>query len=59
MSLRCTAPSEVMDDEENHRKDKKQVNERGGNMEDDERPNPREKQNKRNCKKYKSHEGPF
>jgi hypothetical protein len=35
------------------------VNERGSNMEDNERPNPREEQNKRNRKKYKSHEGPF
>jgi hypothetical protein len=31
-----------VDDEENHRKDEKQVNERAGNMENDEGPNPRE-----------------
>jgi hypothetical protein len=49
-----------MDKKENDRKDKEKVNERGCHMEDDECPNPREEQNKREGKKYKSHlQSPF
>ena len=48
-----------MDEEEKDRNDEKQVNERGGHMEDDECPNPHEEQNKRDGKKYKSHQNPF
>ena len=35
------------------------MNERGSNMEDDERANPSEKQNDRRRKKYKSHKDLF
>jgi hypothetical protein len=45
-----------MDKEENDRKDKEKVNERGCHMEDDECPNPREEQKKCEGKKYKPHE---
>jgi hypothetical protein len=44
-----------MDEQENNRKDEKNVNERGSHVEDDECPNPREEQNKREGKKYKPH----
>jgi hypothetical protein len=49
-----------MDHQENNRKDKEKVNERGCDVEDDECPNPREEQKKREGKKHKSHEqSPF
>jgi hypothetical protein len=44
-----------MDEQENNRKDKKNMNERGSYVEDDECPDPREEQNKRESKKYKPH----
>jgi hypothetical protein len=48
-----------MNKEENYRNDKKKVNQRGSHMEDDECPNPRKEENKRDSKKYKSHQNPF
>jgi hypothetical protein len=45
-----------MDEEENDRKDKKNMNERGCRVEGEECLNPREEQNKREGKKHKSHE---
>ena len=49
-----------MDQEENDRKDKENMNERGCYVENEECPNPCEEQNQREGKKYKSHEqSPF
>lgn len=50
--------AEKMDKKENDGNDKKKVNKRGGNMEDDECPHPRKEQKKRDSKKYKSHKIP-
>jgi hypothetical protein len=50
-SSRSAAPADEMDNEENDRKDKKKVDERGGHMEDDKRSNPHEEQNERDGKK--------
>jgi hypothetical protein len=58
-SSRGAAPAEEMDEKKNHRDDKQKVNERGGHVEHDECPNPREEQKKRDGKKYKPHENPF
>ena len=54
-SSRSPAAVEEMDHQENDRKDKQKVNECGCDMKDDERPNPREEQNKCEAKKQKSH----
>jgi|HubBroStandDraft_4_1064222.scaffolds.fasta_scaffold79763_3 hypothetical protein len=43
-SSRSPAAVEEMDHQENDRKDKQKVNERGCHMEDEERPYPREEQ---------------